>query len=389
MGTLYIFELRKIFQQKIVLFAILAGSISIIFLNVSGLFGEGYYYVYQAADHSVERETMPMAQLEIMRRDYLVQFSGQVLDESLMDMLKENYGDSETGTIQWNLNEYSPFLYLNVHEDRENASAQAFYKQRLTGFSKDSGSEDLSETELEYWQDKAGKLGPIVLDYAGGWQTAGNNFGFLSLVTIFIVTVGLCREFSREYTYRTNAVIKTSVQGRKTVFYARILAGISFCVGIALVLFGIHIVSCGVIYGWSGFFTPLQLWSEGSSSALNLSIGGFILILLALLILGAGMTGTFVMFLSESTRSPILAMLLPFVFSALVFLEVFHGKGRIVEQIARYIPVWRASKNTLEDDWLVILGSVKLNGIQASFIFYTGILLGFVRVCRGFYGRNP
>ena len=121
MGTLYIFELRKIFQQKIILFAILAGSISIIFLNVSGLFGEGYYYVYQAADHSVERETMPMAQLEIMRRDYLVQFSGQVLDESLMDMLKENYGDSETGTIQWNLNEYSPFLYLNVHEDRENA----------------------------------------------------------------------------------------------------------------------------------------------------------------------------------------------------------------------------------------------------------------------------
>lgn len=100
------------------------------------------------------------------------------------------------------------------------------------------------------------------------------------------------------------------------------------------------------------------------------------------------MTGTFVMFLSESTRSPILAMLLPFVFSALVFLEVFHGKGRIVEQIARYIPVWRASKNTLEDDWLVILGSVKLNGIQASFIFYTGILLGFVRVCRGFYGKK-
>ena len=110
-GVLYLFEWKKILRQGLVPAAILLGVLLLLAANISPLLGTGYYYRYDAQRGTVDRAVMPYGEVEKLRRDSLRALSGQVLDEALMDQLKENYRDSQAGTIQWNLNAYSPFLY--------------------------------------------------------------------------------------------------------------------------------------------------------------------------------------------------------------------------------------------------------------------------------------
>ena len=148
-GVLYLFEWKKILRQGLVPAAILLGVLLLLAANISPLLGTGYYYRYDAQWGTVDRIAMPYGEVEKLRRDSLRALSGQVLDEALMDQLKENYRDSQAGTIQWNLNAYSPFLYLNTVEDQSGASAEDFYRQQAERFQKENVSAPLTDAELE------------------------------------------------------------------------------------------------------------------------------------------------------------------------------------------------------------------------------------------------
>ena len=134
-GVLYLFEWKKILRQGLVPAAILLGVLLLLTSNISPLLGTGYYYRYDAQWGAVDRIAMPYGEVEGLRRDSLRALSGQVLDEALMDQLKENYRDSQAGTIQWNLNAYAPFLYLNTVEDRSGALPEAGRPWRSTAAS--------------------------------------------------------------------------------------------------------------------------------------------------------------------------------------------------------------------------------------------------------------
>ena len=203
-GVLYLFEWKKILRQGLVPVSILLGALLLLAANISPLLGTGYYYRYDAQRGTVDRTAMPYGEVEKLRRDSLRALSGRVLDEALMDQLKENYRDSEAGTIQWNLNAYAPFLYLNTVEDRSGASAEDFYRQQAEHFQKESISAPLTDAELAYWQEQAAGLGPMYLDYAGGWQAMVERCGLLCQAAVLLVTAALCRFCSEEHRARTD-----------------------------------------------------------------------------------------------------------------------------------------------------------------------------------------
>ena len=259
-GVLYLFEWKKILRQGLVPAAILLGVLLLLTANISPLLGTGYYYRYDAQRGTVDRTAMPYGEVEKLRRDSLRALSGQVLDEALMDQLKENYRDSQAGTIQWNLNAYSPFLYLNTVEDRSGASAEDFYRQQVQRFQKENVSAPLTDAELAYWQEQAAGLGLLYLDYAGGWQAMAEHCGLLCQVVVLLVTVALCRFCSEEHRARTDQLVLSSEKGKTTAFWARCAAGVSFAVGIALVFSALQMALCCALYGMDGFAAPLQLW---------------------------------------------------------------------------------------------------------------------------------
>lgn len=387
-GVLYLFEWKKILRQGLVPVSILLGALLLLAANISPLLGTGYYYRYDAQRGTVDRTAMPYGEVEKLRRDSLRALSGQVLDEALMDQLKENYWDSEVGTIQWNLNAYAPFLYLNTVEDRSGASAEDFYRQQAEHFQKESISAPLTDAELAYWQEQAAGLGPMYLDYTGGWQAMVERCGLLCQAAVLLVTAALCRFCSEEHRARTDQLVLSSEKGKTTAFWARCAAGVSFAVGIAVVFSALQMALCGMLYGIDGVSVPLQLWVEGSFSALPVTMGQFVLILLVLLVLACGMAAVFVMLLSELFGTAIPALVVPFALSAASILGLFVGNGRWMEQAASYLPFFRVSADTLQDYYLVALGGLQLNSIQFSAVLYplmAGLFGLLYRICHRRY----
>ena len=212
--------------------------------------------------------------------------------------------------------------------------------------------------------------------------------GLLCQVVVLLVTVALCRFCSEEHRARTDQLVLSSEKGKTTAFWARCAAGVSFAVGIALVFSALQMALCCALYGMDGFAAPLQLWVEGSFSALHVSMGQFSLILLGLLVLACGMAAVFVMLLSELFGTAIPALVVPFALSAASILELFMGNGRWMEQAASYLPFFRVSADTLQDYYLVTLGSFQLNSIQFSVVLYlllAGLFGLLYRICHRRY----
>ena len=219
---------------------------------------------------------------------------------------------------------------------------------------------------------------PFTLDYAGGWQAMARDSGLLCQVAVLLSAMCLCRLFSEEHRTRTDQLVLTSAKGKTTVFWARWAAGCSFAAGLTLVLSGGYILVYGGFYGLDGFSTALRLWS-GGTLPLHLSMGGFVLVLLALLVLGGMAMGGLVMLISELLRSAVLALAVPFLLSGITVLGLFQGQGRLVEQVASYLPFSRISTATLYDYFLV--PPFQLNAIEFSVPLYVLLVLLFGGLC--------
>ncbi len=384
-GPLYVFELKKVLGQRLFLVSVLLGAALLFGWSLLTFYGTGYYYRYDAQTNSVEQLSRPYREVEALRRDSMRALSGRVLDEPLMKELIGQYSEDKTGTRMWNFNSYSPILYLNLMEDRTGITAEGFYASWLRTF--DPTFIPLTGEEQSYWQEMASTLGSLTLDYAGGWQAMARNCVLLCQVTVLLTAVCLCRLFSQEHRARTDQLVLSSVRGKTAAFWARWAVGASFGAGLSLVFSGLYVLLNCVLYGPDGFSTALQLWSKGTSFPLHLSMGGFVLLLLALLVLACILTASLVMFLSELLRNAVPALAVPFLLSGLCLLDLFYGWGRVAEQISSYLPFFRISLATLQDFYLVTLGPLQFNALQFSFLLYALLILLCAGLCWCSYRR--
>ena len=375
-GTLYVFEMKKILGQRLVWVSLLLGVVLIFGWNLLTLHSTGYYYAFDAQENNVERLPRPYGEVEEIRRDYMRGLSGQVLDDPLMEQLTAGYRDSDTGTRQWNLNGYSPFRFLNTMVSRAGVTAQGFYRSQVWEFWVNPEEYVLTQEEIAYWQGQASGLGTFTLDYAGGWQAMAQDCGLLCQVVVLLSAACLCRLYAEEHRTRTDQLVLTSARGKTTAFWARWCAGVSFAAGLTLALSGVYLLAYCLFYGPDGFSTALQLWSEGTALPLHLSMGGYVLVMVALLVLGCMAMVSLVMFLSELLRWAVVALVVPFLLAGVTALGLFQGQGRLVEQISSYLPFLRVSTHTLTDYYLA---PFHLNAIQFSFPVYGLVVL----VCGG------
>lgn len=103
-GTLYVFELKKVLGQRLLLVSVLLGAALLFGWSLLTFYGTGYYYRYHAQTNSVEQFSRPYCEVEALRRDSMRALAGQELDEPLMEELIGQYRDDASGTRMWNLN---------------------------------------------------------------------------------------------------------------------------------------------------------------------------------------------------------------------------------------------------------------------------------------------
>ena len=267
----------------LVLVSLLVGVVMIFGWNLLTLYGAGDYYAYDAQQDSAERLARPYGEVEVIRRDYMRGLSGQVLDEPFMEQLKAGYGDSDTGTIQWNRNSSSPFHCLNAMLSRSGVTAMGFDRSEVRDFWVNPEEEHLTEEEMDYWKGQASGLKPFRLDYAGGWQRMAQDCNLLCQVAVLLSAVCLCRLFAEEHRTRTDQLVLASARGKTTAFWARRFAGVSFAAGLSLFFF--HGVCRHLLWGLRPgriFHRPPAV-ERGTSPAFHLSMGGYVLVLLSLL----------------------------------------------------------------------------------------------------------
>lgn len=311
--TLYRYEFRKILNRKlqwITLAVILTISL---FTVSSALFGQSYVDGKVLESH-----------YEAMQKDsaYARALNGRPIDQTLLSEMQEAYRKIPLNRDRFSLTKeyqtwarpYSAIFqfadgilgFSDLGEMQEwEADEDALYAARLETVKNSLGH--LSERERNYWLEQDARLPkPFIFRYAEGYWTLGSCFYTFGLEIFLLIAICLSGIFSEEHTRRTDQLLLSSSLGKKELYRAKILAGVSYALFCSMLIDLLMILTGLSLYGFDGFSAPIQLASWRSS--MSLCAGQLLLILSALLLAASIVTAAFVMLLSAALNSSIGAL---------------------------------------------------------------------------------
>lgn len=159
-----------------------------------------------------------------------------------------------------------------------------------------------------------------------------------------------------------------SQYGKRQLYLAKMLAGITFGAVTAVFLYGTAAISSILIYGPDGFDAALQL--AFTMSSWNMSIGTSILILFFVLLIVSVLYSVIIMVLSETLNSSVAVMAIPVGIMLLTMMINIPYQFRTASQIYDLLPTNLLVKGALWDNRLVYVFGKYLNNFQAAPIIY-------------------
>ena len=288
-GTLYKYELLKILRNKVTIVTFL---IFFVFSFIQGEFEvRGNIDLETLAEYqtinyrSVDDELL--AEWDAATNEY-----GEVLDEKdiAYDSMEEWIKD-----------------IVGYHVVLDDVTEEVIYEKRLETIDEAYTESYLTQEEIDYWKAREEEVKkPFV------WHDLYVAFGLENgicntmLMMLFVVGLGLASVFSVESQRKTDPMIRSSINGEKELYFAKILAGMSFCLFSAAVFLGGFITYVGVAYGFTGLDIPVQI--EYPFTQLNMTMGQSIAVLLILTVCGSVFISALAMFVSEVLRNSLASM---------------------------------------------------------------------------------
>lgn len=405
-GTIYRFEMKKIFQKKYVPVLLVLMTAAAVFLNLRPLFGE-QAVSYLDENNEFVYETVSNYEAARLERKFAEQYSGKPLDNAAAVLSRdanlkyqEEYSkyDPVMSCILLNnsLINYSIYsMGTNPDLDTTDRIADLAYENMDANQKLEYAGQSLTEDEIRYWENEADRIKePFTMAYTRGYSHILNKTYWLNMMAIVFIIIALCRSFSDEDVYRTDPLLASARSGRWKVTFAKLAAGESLACGFVLFLFGLTAAIQFFVYGAGGFSAPIQIMYDMAGgtvyswSSKAITAGEAVLLTAGISLLLTILAGTVVMFLSKLLRRGIPALVPPaaLLVLSLTFNIEFYNIDRLKAQIWSYFPFQRLSKEFLLDERLVTLGGLQLNCVQMSVLLYGGIILialaGCVLVCR-------
>ena len=390
-GTLYCYELKKLFQRKAVWAVVLLLAAIMAFFVWPPRYTGGYTATLTDRDgNTMSRYVSSNEQRELVRAGEQ-RISGQVMDEAFFQRLREvSTGDSEY-IIQEQLDLDSYFYlidssYFQPHDmvaynmglDPTTITAEEFYEARREVIQRQWDT----EAKATYWEAMEAQVEkPFIYQYYQGYHDILSYvFGLSSLIPL-AAAVCLCGVFSEEKRTRADALIFSSRQGRFPLYLAKVLAGLTAALVAGFLLVGANAAVILLTRGWAGFNTALQL--DNLTSSLPLSIGQAVLIMTGLLLLYGLLCGVAAMLLSALTGSSVAALAGPVLFM------VGQSWLRLDMQAAEYLP--NQLFNTipsLHNRNLVNLFGSYWNNLQFAFLLYGALTVVLAALCWPLWRRS-
>lgn len=414
--TLYGFELKKIFMRKIVwitLAVMIALNIWIPFADLSSL------------SYEINGEDYTGYELMVIDRDAARRLSGKMIDNTLLHKMQESYHnkeDTESGTTYEtdrstgfkssvvsadaeesegtdtqgnetdtkNTRKYAPlFTYITTfisdHDTALNVNAKELYQERQREVSQCWNDQLLSEDEISYWEKKEHQIEmPLTYEYTEGWSDLFKHICPLNYMLLLLTAMCLSGVFSIEHLRKTDQLILCSQHGKGPLYLAKILAGITFAVVSALLLFLVSAGASLLIYGMDGFHAALQLTFPLSS--LPVSVGTALMIVLATFLAASVLYGIVTMFLSGWLKNSVAVMAIlagSMIFTMMI--DIPYG-FRTASQIYDLLPTTLLVHWQLWDDRLVSVFGTYLTNFQTAWGIYlitgTALILIGARIYR-------
>ena len=392
-GTLYCFELRKILSRKItwiflaaiLLYCIISivtvsksNAILLKYPDESGMIAtisftnKEYFSKSQEAGQKIAGQPMDdtffaeMGQ-SVPEFDEIELADGEVYDSELAYFLLQD----ATYYQVWNIVD-------GLVENPRTISAEDFYSTLEMVRERMWDREELTDSEKDYWREQASEIETPFI-YNRPWVATPLLFDFLyNLLDILplAVAVCLCTIFSEDRNMRVEVLVFSSKNSRRPLLAAKMLAGITSALLVAVLVIGTTLITHFVIYGAEGLNTVIQMCD--STSALSIKLFQFIIVQVIWLILLAMVYAGVTMLTSILTHNGIASFLIPV--AVMLFISDFidpTNTSRIADYLPHNLVGWGAEYNC----HLVNILGVHLNCLQFAPLLYGGIALILLTLC--------
>jgi len=361
--TVYKYEMKKLTGRKLFWITALLCAAAIAITVFAGLIGT--YYV----------DGKPIeSNYEAFRKDqaYRKDLSGRFIDQALLRETVDGYLHVPTNVPRYSLTEeyetfarpYSEIFHLiRLWTGMDLASVQnwevnesALYEARTQSLENNWQSIPLTETEKEFWRNKESQIDtPLIYCYHEGYENILNCFLTVGVLMLLFVAICLSNLFADEHIRRTDQLVLSSIGGKETAYWAKILAGVTVSVICATMM---TLLTMGLslgYYGAEGFGMPFQ--SCFSTYSYPITIGQACLIAYGILIVASVLAAVFVMVISELFRSGIVALSIS---SGLIILGnviMIPTQYRVIAQIWDWSPMaYLSTWNVFDPRTLTLFG---------------------------------
>lgn len=290
MLTLYKFELRKILSQKILW---ITGGALLVSILLWGILS-----AVLPANREFSSDSMNGQEANRLERAAAKTIEGREIDQTLIDEMRPAYEDfifnGETEKALPYLDVYNfiaSVMGTNASQEVLKVDSEAFYSQL---------SQQLSESS----PDKASSITESIIyhGYYDGWRQLSDIMKVLICMEIMFAAVCLSTVFTVEHTHKTDQLILCTRFGKRRLYRAKLLSGLTVGIGFALILSILAFGIVSVLFGLDGFNTMLQFVLL---RPFHLSIGQAVLILFALSFIGVTVVSIVSMVISEMTKNSI------------------------------------------------------------------------------------
>ena len=375
---LYKTEIKKIMSKKSVWIAMAIGIALVLLVGLTNLSADGH------SAYVKEQEKLLLA------------ISGRSIDDEFLDSFRnemdkqiEEYPElydmvaaNDPGAVYQNAagnigkSALYDFLY-NVVRNRDKISevtADEFYEAMREDIIKDGTELGSSAEELNTWLEiYDGIEKPMAYSYALAYLNILDVLFIIGWVLILNISIALAGIFADEKTYRTDAMILSSKNGRKPVCLAKIAAGSTVAVAEALILLGLCLGTMFFFYGATGWNAMIQ--NVIPSSPWNITIGTMMLIYIALAVLLSiffAMTNTLISLLTKSSVATMA------IHAAVIFAGLFNipGKMGIIAKLWQLKPTMALYYGSFCNTFRY----GQLNNVEASVLIYGICIIIFVSI---------
>ncbi len=317
LNLLYRYELKKITGRKLFWITLLLCLLTIISVPALSLTGKYYVDGVFADTHY---------HMFLVDQAYEKALSGRAIDQTLLKETLTAYRKIQDPEGRYTLtDEYQTYArpYSAIYQilcwwgNKDSLKdviawapdETAFYEAREDSLKAYWQSYFLTETEKTFWEEKeAGIQTPFTYFYHEGYSMLTKSFNTLNILMPLFIMISLSGVFAIEHTRRTDQLVLTSSNGKNTVYFAKILAGVTvsfLCCALMILASAVFSLS---FYGTEGYSMQIQVTPYPVSYPMT--IGASCLIMCGIALILSVLISIMIMILSEILRSRTAAMAL-------------------------------------------------------------------------------